>query len=77
MCEYKAGKSDNLNTHLSTCEIYEGENCFFRVKLLSEMKDHMDEKHALENSHIKYRKIDRKNDTFIKTIKHLRNDLFA
>ena len=77
LCEFKAGNSENLNTHLSTCEIYECENCFFRVKLLSEMEDHMDEKHALENLHIIHGKIDRKNENFIKTSEHLRNDLFA
>ena len=58
-------------------QIYECENCFFRVKLLSEMEEHMDEKHALENLHIIHGKIDRKNENFIKTSEHLRNDLFA
>ena len=66
-----------LYNDLSTCEIYECDNCFFRVKVLSEMEDHMDEKHTNENLTIIHGKVDRKNENFIKTTQHLRNDLFA
>ena len=76
LCEYKAGNIENLNIHLSTCEIYECDNCFFRVKVLSHMEDHMDEKHAQENLNIIHGKVDRKNENCIKTTEHLKNELF-
>ena len=63
---YKAGNIEKLNTQLSTCEIYECDNCFFRVKVLSEMEDHIDVKHKRENLNIIHGKVDRKNENFIK-----------
>ena len=76
LCEYKAGSIENLNTHLSTCESYECDNCFYRVQHLSHMEAHMIEKHEKLNLNIIHGKIDRKNENLIKTTEHLRYTLF-
>ena len=68
---------DHLNLHLSTCESYECDYCYFRVKQMTDIKDHMEETHDNENFKIIHGKVDRKNENFIKTTEHLRFDLFA
>ena len=75
LCEYKSGSLENLNIHLSTCECFECDNCFFRVRELSDIRSHMDEEHEQENLKIIHGKVDRKNENFIKTPEHLRYDL--
>ena len=43
LCDYKANSLENLNTHLTTCESYECDNCYFRVKTLAAIEDHVKE----------------------------------
>ena len=68
---------DHLNLHLSACESYECDYCYFIVKQMTDIKDHMEETHDNENFKIIHGKVDRKNENFIKTTEHLRFDLFA
>ena len=77
LCKYRAGTSENLDTHLSTCESYECNDCFFRVGNLTDIKTHMIEKNVQENLEIIHGKVDRKDPNYIKTTEHLRFDLFA
>ena len=77
MCNYRAGTSENLDTHLSTCESYECNDCFFKVGNLTDIKSHtMIEEHA-QDLKIIHGKVDRKDPNYIKTTEHLRFDLFA
>ena len=53
LCDFKANTLENLETHLTTCEIYDCDLCYFRVKKMSDIKTHMNEKHEKINVKIK------------------------
>ena len=76
LCDFKAKDLENLETHISTCEIYECNNCYFRVTQICEIKIHMLEKHESENVLILHGKQDRSNEEKIDCKEHLRFDLF-
>ena len=38
LCDYKTKDLANLETHLSTCEIYECDRCYFRVTQIGDIK---------------------------------------
>ena len=76
LCEYKAKDMENLEIHLSTCEIYECDNCYFRVTKISDIKAHMEVKHALHDTKIIHGKIDRKNEQEIDSSEHWSSELF-
>ena len=44
LCELKASYLENLNTHITTCEIYECNSCWVRVITIHDMKKHVLEK---------------------------------
>ena len=73
LCDYKTKDLANLETHLSTCEIYE---CYFRVSHIGDIKTHMVEKHESENIKILHGKLDRHNEEEIDVAEHFRFDLF-
>ena len=68
--------AESLGTHLSTCEIYECDLCYFRVKQISEMKSHMENKHKDCNSRIWHAKVDRNNEEVIDASEHWKLELF-
>ena len=49
MCDFKAKNINKLNTHISTYESYECDECYFRVKTLSIIRTQMEEVHETEN----------------------------
>ena len=76
LCDLKAKDLESLVTHISTCEIYECNNCYFRVTQIYEIKTHMNEKHENENVIIIHGKQDRNNYEEIITTEHRRFYLF-
>ena len=44
LCDYKVKSLENINT-LTPCESFEGDACYFRVKTLVAITDHVEEKH--------------------------------
>ena len=66
----------NLETHISTCEIYKCNFCYFRVAKICEIKTHKTEKHESDNVLIHQGKQDRRNKEKIDCKEHLRFDLF-
>ena len=60
LCATETKSLENLNIHLSTCEMYKCEDCDLRLKSLSEIKKHV------ETKHFKYR--------HCKTIIHLKQN---
>ena len=77
MCDFKAKNINKLNTHISTCESYDCDECNFRVKTLSSIRTHMEEVHVeTENVKINHLKLDRKDDNFVTITEHLRHELF-
>ena len=56
-------KKEDLETHLRTCEMYEcgRYSCWLRVKSLSDMKKHIEEKHTTSTS-LHHLKIDREKE---------------
>ena len=76
LCDFKAKDLENLETHISTCEIYECSICYFRVTQMCEIKTHMIEKHESDNVLIQHGKQDRRDEEKIDCKEHLRFDLF-
>ena len=58
LCDYPAKDLENLNLHLTTCEIYECMQCEFVAKQITGIRKHM--KASLSTIH--HVKIDRNND---------------
>ena len=77
LCDYKAKSLNKSKIHLSTCEIYECDDCYFRVKTLYELKAHMQELHENENTKIIHAKLNRKDEDIICSTEHWRNELFG
>merc|ERR1712129_411012 len=45
ICEYRTESEENLELHLTTCEIYICDMCDIRMKSLSNMKAHITKEH--------------------------------
>ena len=69
---------ETLNLHISTCEIYECSNCYYRVKSLSDIRKHFENKHTDEEEDVKilHGKVNRKCDEEIDETEHFYNELF-
>ena len=61
MCDFEAGSSENIEMHLTTCELFECDKpfCEFRCKNLTDMKKHVHEKYKQENGYVSHFKLDR------------------
>ena len=76
ICDFKADSLQSLDIHLNTCESFECYGCRVRVYNISDMKDHINEKHGVtEYLAIKHGKLDRKNKEYVKEKRYDRNDL--
>ena len=76
ICDFRADSLKNLNIHLNTCESFECFKCCVRVYNISDMKKHINEKHADEEYlTIRHGKIDRKNSEYVKETNYNKNDL--
>ena len=65
LCDFEAGSSENIEMHLSTCELFECDNpfCEFICKNLTYMKKHIREKHEQEKGYVSHFKLDSNNST--------------
>ena len=72
LCEYRPESLENLELHLVTCEIYECNECFIRVKHLSEIKEHIQTEHD-KGKYLNHLKLDRKNASKV-DFKHISID---
>ena len=52
MCEYVAKDLDNLEIHLSTCEIYTCTKCKTKFKNLPHLKTHFEKEHETKDSFV-------------------------
>ena len=78
LCNYEANNMDNLNLHISTCEIYTCEACCFRTKNLHDIKDHLNNVHisiGTEWDEIIHAKVNRKDSELIDQAIHMKKDL--
>ena len=48
-----------METHLSTCEIYDCNDCYIKVKQIGEMKTHMEDKHRDDEVQFTHWKVNR------------------
>ena len=48
LCETSFKKTDELDTHLTTCEVYECAECILRYTTLEEIKKHLKDGHETE-----------------------------
>ena len=77
MCEYKTKDLETLELHLVTCEIYECKQCGKRFNTLSEIKNHMADKHKKqEYLKVLHAKLDVSNSEEIKLKTYFSKDLF-
>ena len=61
LCDNKFKDIEALNMHMATCEIYECNGCYFRVKTLADIKKHFQNKHEDdEDVKITHGKVNRK-----------------
>ena len=65
LCEDIFMDIKDLEIHLRTCETYECSNCWKRLKNLSDIKSHIQEKHE-EFTTLNHLKIDRESDFEVK-----------
>ena len=63
LCGNNFEQKEDLETHLRTCEMYQcgRYSCWLRVKSLSDMKKHIEEKHTTSTS-LHHLKIDREKE---------------
>ena len=52
LCEYVAKNLDNLEMHLSTCEIYRCNKCKTKFKNLQDLKTHFTKDHESKDSFV-------------------------
>ena len=76
LCEFKATDLEILNTHISTCEIYECNSCWERVRNIHDLKKHILEKHKGTPVDIVHGKIHRKDNEKIDISEHKSSMLF-
>ena len=60
----------------NTCEIYECDNCYFRVTTLSEIKKHLEKKHKDEDDvKVIHGKINRKDEDEVDEVEYMQCEL--
>ena len=47
ICEYTTESVDNLDIHLTTCKIYECDDCSIRMNTLKDLKAHIVKEHVI------------------------------
>ena len=65
--DFEAGNSENVQMHLTTCELFACDKPFreFSCKNLTDIKKHKSEKHKQENGYVRHFKLDRNNSSEI------------
>ena len=76
LCDFKADSLEMLNLHLKTCESYECYRCNIRVYTISDIKEHIKNKHDSEYITITHGKLDRKDENYVKQTDYGKDDLF-
>ena len=76
LCDFKADSLETLNLHLTTCESYQCYRCNFRVYHISDIKEHIKEKHESEYVSKTHGKLDRKYMNFVKETIYEKEELF-
>ena len=68
LCETSFKKTDELDTHLTTCEVYECAECILRYTTLEEIKKHLKDGHETEAvfQSLHHLKMDREDITKVK-----------
>ena len=75
LCDFKAYSLEALDLHLTTCESYECFECNIRVHHLSDIRDHIKEKHKSEYVNITHGKIDFKDKDYVKETRYRKDEL--
>ena len=76
LCDFKAESLESLDLHLITCESYECNECNIRVHQISDIREHIKEKHESEYINITHGKIDRKDKDYVKETRYRKDELF-
>ena len=64
-----------LNLHLKTCESYECNSCNLRVYTISDIRDHIKDKHESDYVFITHGKLDRKDENYVKETSYEKDKL--
>ena len=77
LCDFQAESLDTLNLHLTTCESYECRRCNIRVFNISDIKEHIKNKHDSDRYvSITHGKLDRKDENYVKETSYDKDKLF-
>ena len=76
LCDFRADSLETLNVHLTTCECYECHRCNIRVHHISDIREHIAEKHQSEYVTITHGKLDRKDANYVKQTNYSKDKLF-
>ena len=76
LCDFKADSLEALDIHLTTCESYECYECTIRVHHISDVREHIKEKHESKFVSITHAKLDRKDKNFVKETRYRKEELF-
>ena len=75
LCDFKADSLEMLNLHLKTCESYECNSCNLRVYTISDIRDHIKDKHESDYVFITHGKLDRKDENYVKETSYEKDKL--
>ena len=78
LCNFVANNIDNLNLHITTCEIYTCEPCSFRTTKLHDIKEHLNKEHTAIGTQwdeIIHAKVNRKDSDIIDQVTHMKSNL--
>ena len=67
LCDFEAGSSENIEMHLTTCELFECDqcDCEYRCKNLTDIQKHIREQHKQDFCWVTHFKLDRNNSSEI------------
>ena len=78
LCNFEANIIDNLNLHISTCEIYTCEPWCFRTIKLHDIKNHLNIVHTAMGTQwdeIIHEKVNSKDSDMIDQVNHMKSHL--
>ena len=64
LCEFSTSTLEDIEVHLTSCEIYECEVCELRSRFLKEIKTHIESEHK-EPQNLNHLKMDRDNPIIV------------
>ena len=75
LCNFEAKDLEALNMHLSTCQIYVCDECYYRTIHIHEIKEHLEKLHTSPHDSIIHGKVNLKNPEIIDDVLYTKHQL--